>query len=525
MKKKILWIILGLIVISSMTFISCKQCNKTPVIPSGTIPTKEFIIDTELSSNAVYRASTKMIIQGTSEEAVVIVAEIGIKNDDNILTYYSVTNELGEWKIEFDAPKVSNNAYQITIHDKANTYVKKYDNINFGVVWMLAGDGAMNTRLQASDEVVNDNVRYYEQTITGGSWIDFDNEKTRVTRMAYEFGQELQNEYNCPIGIIMVQEDNTTLSEWVMLKSIENNKYVKEYLTENNMYDDTPDQLGDMSYLAETKIKAVKDKFNSLDGILWMQGKGDGNDIENITKSEINPYANNYHRLIQMLVTDYYRYFESDLEFVIIQTDSAVDNSNRGSLRTLQNKPYFEYKYCKIIPTYDLNEITTSSNPLILTYLPGDLDFKALRERINKVLFDDAVVSGLGNVILDINEDEIVDKILIEISKTKKIILKNEYSNFETSGIRGLNVYYRDDNNNLILLEDLIPTITENRISINLAYKAIELDDEGKDVEVIKYFDKSRIVITYAYENNAVINNLYNDDGLPVLSFVVDYLE
>lgn len=526
MKKRILWIFLGLVLVSSFMFAGCNKCGKPNDIPSGNTPTKEFSVDTELNDNAVYRANTDMTIQGTSEEGVVIIVEIGIQDTDVVQTYYSITNESDVWKIEFKTPKISKSDYQITIRDHSNKYVKKFTNINFGVVWMLAGDGLMDSHLQNVDEVVDNNVSYYEQTSSSGSWIDFPNEKTRVTKIAYKFGQQLQKEYNCPIGIIMVQEDSTTLEEWVMLKSIENNKYVKEYMIENDMYNETPKELGDMSYLAETKIKAVKEKFNNLDGVLWMQGKGDASVIENVTKSETRLYANNYHRLIQMLVSDYYLYFGSNLDFVIIQTDSSTNDSiNTGTLRILQNKPYFEYQYCKIIPTYDLNIIDFDNNTTDPVYIPRALDLDALFERINSVLFDSAIVSGLGNVIFDINDDEIVDKILIEISKTKKIYVKNNYENFQTTGIHGLNVYYRDDSNVLVKLDDLIPTILENRIVINLAYSAVEVDEDGIETEVIKYLDKSRIVITYAYDSNAVVNNLYNDDGLPILSFVVDYLE
>lgn len=491
--KKIMFILTTIMVIVILS--GCQEIIKE----QGEKPTKPFTVDSYLGSNAVYESSSSFTIKGTSEGNVVIKLELIGKNNKVIDTYETIVNEKNlTWNITFETPRLSNDTYKIRLFDAHNTYVYEYTNIRFGHLWLVAGDGFINYPIELEEDKnyksLND-LAFYEIS-NDSHWLTNDEKLTKVSSFDFEFAQALQKKTNAPIGIIVGDEHSTLIEDWLPLDVAKSIDSIYNYLQSEGKYSDNPTK-GKACYLFENELKSLTGI--SLSGIVWNQGE---RQTELFTNKS---YEKAYFQMLTSLLEKWRNYFHAK-KIMVLQTPSST-NKNAERLRYIQNTAVNYYTFAEIIPTFDLN--LKEKDEIV------DVDVVSVAMRTVDVVIGSKQVSSYANLVLDINDDDVVDKIKVEFDNVRKINL------IESDEINCLVVKYKDPENGIIVL-DIKPEVFENYLIFDLAYEKEITNKDGEIVKEINYYNKSLILIEFGQSENIANINIFNDDMIPILPFMIE---
>lgn len=503
--RRILFIITTLF----LTLLASCQIIPHEQEPNGTIPTKEFTVNSYVNDNAIFEEKRKITVTGNAEGNVVINLELINKNGKTIVYKEVTTDEkTNEWNISFETPKGSFDEYKIKIYDSYKKYTKEYKKIRFGHVYALVGDDIfnqelINNSLETNDEInYNDNIGYFYQGVDSSKWLLLSENEQFLGMFAYQFGNEMLKTNNLPVGIVLLYEETTNLEEWLFKETIDNHNLIKKFLTSNHRYIENPTKIGEMSFLGENRIKPLKGI--AFSNIIWSQGR---NEIANFSD---NTYLTNYFQMFYTLLDSWREYFGA-FSFTILQVHS-LKSENVESLRLVQETISNYYSYATIVPTFDLNKSINGE-------FSEEIDFDSLTKRVKDVIVNNKIVSKYSNIILEINnEEELVTSIQIEFNNTSRLLI--DVSNNKNL-INYFDVYYDDEDTGRIKL-DIPPQIKDNFIIVSLEYEEEIIDEMGNKEIITKVYNKSQITIEYGWYSDLSNVNLFNDSGIPLLPFTIN---
>lgn len=489
-------------------------CIQKIKIPLGVKPTKEFTIYDYIQDDAIFQASSELVLSGTSEEGVVIVATLYDNKGNNVFESYCTTNNEGIWELRLHTPAASMKNYSLKIKDSNEIYRKTINDIRFGETWLILGDNINNVEDKniVKEELNNVLTDYNKMFYYKGEWIPASSDIS-------DFGFNLINEIiniqkiwsQFPVGMVFATEEDTAIYEWLSLEAINSRKMIKDYLDNENIIINEDNksrysanvlnnkyskQLTQMSYANIVLNQGIKDLFDYNNGIHY-----------NYYNFE-NMYSMCLYTFISELITNVNVY--NEIYFI---QDSISEEDNIELLRKLQSNISKYYNSVNIIPTYDLCKLYDIKNDEIINDLDDinydfikimGYDTKQLAKRI--FIFDRNNLRApcLDNVVQDYDKDEN----LISI----KLIFENVNSFDNIEELIGLKFY--DVNKEEIKLNY---SIIENEILVDLTY--YNNDEEFNDTnEEIKFYDITYVV--YAFDNFILDNNL-TSKGIPTLPFEV----
>lgn len=480
--KRLLFILC--LIFCVITFASCEK----EIIPEGLQPTKDFTVDSSLDDFAIYKADSRLVVSGTAEANVTIHVEIVDEKGKVVETSSSSTDKsTNRWVVSVSTPKASFDSYTIKVSDSYGIFPKQYNNILFGKVWMIAGDN-VNYITELDLQKSNPNIRYN----VNNDWVE-----TSTNNFLVSFAESMKNEYNMPIGIIDITEEGSVINSWLPLNTIKEVNKLKDYLVKENKYNEDYSNNKEMSYVFETKVS--KFRGISLDGVLFNHG------LECLDSLADNEYYNHYFLSLVHIISEFNNIF-NNASIKLLGAPSSNDE-NVVLLRDIQSIASNYFNFSNLIPLFDLNEVDEEKGIL-------DIDLSKLISRVISVINGDIKFSSYANLIYEVNEKEIINKILIEFNNTEELnlVIEEEYI------INYLDIYY--DTDEKLELEDVC-IIEENFIVINLEYQEISIVDDEEIVED-KIYDKSLITISYGRYANLLDFNLMNDSDLPILPFKID---
>lgn len=480
---------------TSLFLISCEQHKE----PLGTKPTKPFTINEYLGDNAVYKSSSTLNLNGISEDGVIIKVELINQNDKVIDSYKTVVNEKTlKWNINLSTPKASSESYSIKVTDSYNVYSYEYKNIRFGQLWLVAGDMFDNkvvNNISKNDDFEINDISFFNLSYNSG-WL-LNNEKESINdEYIINLCKKLYTNIDVPIGIILGNEEHSNLEEWLPLDSIDNVENILDYVKKINKYSKNPSNKGDAGYLFESKYKKLEGI--QISGITWNHGS------KNLDLFNSQQYSTTYFQMLTSLFECWHTLFNCDKIGVFQLPSYNVNNCH--TLRYIQNIAINYYTYVKIIPTVDLFSTFNNEN--------SDIEFDKLAKRAIDILNNKIKVSSYANLVLDINKDNIVDKIKIEFNNTENLILKDE------DIINYLVVKYKEDGIHEKEIDVKIK-IENNNLIFDLSYEEITTNESLEEVVEIKYYNKDYITIYFATENDISLINIFNDDMIPLLPFII----
>lgn len=474
--------------ISFLLIITLASCEK-PIEQIGTKPTKPFTVSKYIGDNGVYNCNNKLKIYGTSEANVVIKVELINQNGKVVDSYSSTTDEKKlTWVVEMTTPRASDASYVIKIADSFDEYVYEYTNIRFGNLWLVVGETFSNsTRAITLDEELKRDISFY-QTSTNEHWLTEDEKELINDQFIIEFANELYDKTKTPVGIILGIKEDASIEEWLPIETINSVDNILKYVKEINKYHDTL-EIGDAGYIFETEYKQLEGL--SLTGITWNYG------INKLSLFDDHSYSTTYFQMLTSLFEVWHNYFNCN-NIGVYQTKSS-DLTNTSIHRRIQNIGVNYYTYVRLIPIVDIKE--------------DDSFLSSLVERTFDILINRKQISSYANLVFDINNDNIVDKIKIEFNNTEKLIIN------DNEKIEYLIVKYREDGVDKEL--DLDIEIEDNYLIFNLAYEIIDYDEDDNEIITTSYYDKKLITIEYAQFDDISKINLFNEDMIPLTPFQI----
>lgn len=495
-----------------LLLVACVQPIQSPI---GKNPTKPFILtDQYLTDGAFFQQKENLVISGTSEEGVVIVATLYDENNRLIDQNYTYVMESGLWKIELKSPSASYKKYYLVIEDSVNQ--KTIKDIHFGDIWLLAGEGFVNIPLSeirgpileptASPLVMG----FYKQGFDQGAWIDparldF---ADQVSGFAYYFAWGLAQKLEIPIAVVLAQVEESHLDAWVSPELISTKETVRTFSTLTNRYKDeitgSKEAYDQMGYLFESKIRPVlKMRYQ---GILWYQGISDLQELSGCASEDKDQYLTLYSKALTYLFSDYYRQLDDEVDIYIIQEPSYEEDefaeADIVGLRQAQAMGSYFYTYTTIVTTYDLHQ--TEQDDL-------ELEAKALEQVFetepNKRLGPVDIEKAAGRVVL--------------ATRTKTYHERNNY--------------LAPNYTNIVISSSMVRIAFTSRLQEKKVINSLHLFDENGDEIAIDYeinqewltitWDSESDValgkITYAWESNIVTSNLCSEYGVAVVPFQI----
>lgn len=487
-----------IIVLTCMFTFLLVSCQKE-VEPSGVKPTKPYTINSYLGDNAVYQSNASLCLNGISEKDVIIKVEIINQNDKVIDSYKAITDEKKlTWTVNITTPKASNDYYKIKVSDTYNEYVCEYNNIRFGQLWFVAGDSfnKNSIKVDAKEPKINKNVSFY-QISEHSHWLSDDEKELMDDDFIIKFADELNINDNMPVGVVIGTEENSSIEEWLPLDTIKNVENILSYVKKINKYDETSLQKGYAGYLFESKHKELVGL--SFSGITWYYG------IDNLELFSDNDYTTTYFQILTNLFESWHILFNCK-RIGVYQTPS-IEKNNCQKLRYIQNIGVNYYTYVQIVPIVDLCDIDEIGSI--------NLDLDSIAKRTYAVLKQKQRVSSYANLVFDINDNSVVDRIKIEFNNTSYLTLTDG-----DDAINYLVVKYKKNGIDEQII-DLSPIIEDNFLIFNLSYEVKTTDDEGNEVTTLEYYDKSLIIIEFAQANDISEINIFNENMIPLLPFKI----
>ena len=468
---------------------SCGDSSKK----QGVIPTKEFIVDKNIDNNAVYQRKTNLTVSGNGETGVNLIVELINKNNRVIESSNVKIDKNNKWKVSLETPNGSFDSYKIRIYDEYNKFEKIFTNIRFGEVIMVMGDSLPNDELLVDEEINLSFMSCYYFTNNDGNWLDLSKDYNLITEYLYQVATTSYENLNLPVCLI-VNQTNAKLYEWLSIKNIDQVSPIKQYLTENELYNNNPTSFGDMGYLELMRSEFLKNMHISK--ILWYHGDNEL-DLFNDDK-----YVNIYFQMLMTLMDSLVNSYRN-VNIALVETMN-IDKDNVIKLRRVEEYVGNYYTNVKIIPTFDIN---------------GENNIENIVKRTYNILNNNKLVSQYGNLITDIDSNtELITKIKIEINNTDNIILKNNTKEDDT--INYFNIFYDDPELGRILL-DIDPIIENNFIIIDLTYEEEIINDNDEIENVLKVYDKNLVCIEYGMSANLKDVNIFNEYKIPILPFII----
>lgn len=509
MKK--FWLLFAIVLTLMLT-----GCIKQVTIPIGKVPTEKFQVVEYINDDAVYQASSSIVVRGKSEPGVIIVVKI-LDNKNNVQSMaYSDTDLLGTWSIKMQTPSASQEAYAIKISDSTDKYHEIYNNIRFGETMLMLGDDLLTSTIDyeiSDEEQYEEEIDYNKMFYIDGKWIQAE---SRISEFGYQLLQKTYYNYKSwnknPVAMVFATVDSSNIFEWLSPKIINSRKILKESLINKGKYisDFENIEKNDMSYCYKTRIEPIIGM--NFSNIILNQGMKDITDYNN-NEFYSTDFSELYFQMLYNFISQIESQFIISDKILIIQAHSSFEE-NWEILRSIQSNLSNYYNRCEIIPTYDLTFVYDSVNEEIVEPIFDDeidlnkLEIKGINldliiDRVYRVSNNLLTITSLVNCVQIYNEEKEVEQI--------KLIFDNELSFDQKTDIYGL-VFYDKENN---LLEDVKYQITDDGIIIDL-HKTIlvpvENDDESSsDDEII--FEEQEILIEigricYAYENFNYFSNL-----------------
>ena len=494
MRKKILLIICFIFVI----FVT--GCINKVKIPVGVKPSKEFTVFSYINDDAIFQASSELIITGLSEEGVVIVCSIYDKKGNLINESYCTTSANGKWSLTIDTPSSSNDRYTLKIKDSNDIYHQTFNDIKFGEVWLYIGDELKNINSEKEDEfqnqdVVHDyNLMFFKDDI----WLPANE---NISQFNYLLANEIYDTNKLwnkhPVGIVFATSEEDLIYKWLSYSAISSRKLIMQYLENENLNYDEENSL------YEKYLKIYKNM--SYSNVIINQGIADLKLFNNLNYDN-NYFKNIYSLQLYTFISELINDFNISDNVFILQ-DSINQDKNISSLRTIQSNITNYYNITSIIPTYDLNLFYDIDNDLIHTdfnEIEGEFDiigynYDKLVSRIIKFNYNSYKATKLEHVVQEYNK--------FNIMTTVKLIFEDKLDYEDNQLINGLT--FIDNVGNEV---ELSYSINDNEIIIDLEIDS-ELDLENKQYVDLKY-------ICYGQKIEIFDNNLFSSN-VPVIPFEI----
>ena len=473
-----------------ITFVLLWGCtgNDTPSTDNekGITPTHDFSVGSYLQDNAVFPQNTEFVINGISENGVLLKVDIFDENGSLIKTASDIADNNGEFSVKIIAPKGSYNQYKIVISDSVHEHV--YQNILFGEVWLFAGE-QIETNNEYDESLFNEFVRVFNYSNNSFNW-EIYNQASTSYKIAYEFGNNLQNKLSVPVAVI-----DSTLVEgyadaWISHFTASNQLKINSYLKLVDRYIPSPDNIVLKTNNMSSMYKTYLDQLNGIavKGLVWQQGVTDFNISGEV---DIQKLLSNYTYLTSNIFLDYINFFKGNLEIYSIQ-NGFLNIEHANLLRSAQEQSTYLVNNVHIIPTYDCH-IPESEDSLNVNYV---FSSEKYIERISNDIINytyqkekESKYSMLTNVVINNN------LIILTFSNDINLVEVEEIYGLKVSTLDKIEINYKFE-------------IEKNKI-------IIELND-------LVFSENMEQTISYAENYDLYKCNLYNIHELPVLPFSVE---
>lgn len=475
------------------------SCTNKVEIPVGQEATKPFTVDKNLASHAIYQANQSLEIGGTSQKGVVIVLTLLDSRGFTVNKSYCITDNNGNWKITLEAPKASEKAYSIIIHDSKEKYQSTFSNLRFGEVWLFLGDpivgGVSKLEKDRQETAENPNHMFY----IDGTWVVASGEISMLGQNLID--QMIENDYasnKTPIGIVFATaEEPSNAYSWLSREIIDSRTPIKKYLETSNLYKDGQATLqpNDMAYYSQTKLQEVEKM--TFSNIVWHQGSRDFLDYNQKNSNFVYEYSQVLFAVLSELVEKF-----ASVQNILVMQESSSLEENIGQLRKVQMNMCRYFSKCKIVTTYDLNVVVEKGTDTILSKndlatfdkeieIKG-LDYQLLAKRFVNLSKGKNTTEEVRNILQVYNDKKEVTSV--------KLIFNDDvlFDEVNAEKINGLKFF--DENNEEI---ELKYEIMNNQIIIHLVEEAHEVVDEKVET-ILHHISK----IAYAQDSFIYDNNL-----------------
>lgn len=452
----------------------------------GVTPTHDFSVTSYLQDNAVFPQNSEFVINGISENGVLLKVDIYDEKDALIKTASDIADNNGEFSVKIIAPKGSYNQYKIVITDSVHEHV--YQNILFGEVWLYAGE-QLESNVVYEEPIFNEFVRIFNYSNNKFNWESY-NQESNIYNIAYEFGNALQDKLSVPVAVIDSTLVQGNADAWISHFTASNQLKINSYLKLIDRYIPSPDNIVYKTNNMSSMYKTFLEQLNGIavKGLIWQQGVTDFDINDDV---DIHKLLNNYTYLTSNIFLDYINFFKGNLDIYSIQ-NGFVNIKYANVLRSAQEQATYLVNNVHIVPTYDCH-IPESEDDLNVNYV---FSTEKYVERITNDVINytyqkekESKYSMLTNVVINNN--------LITLT------FSNDINLIEVEEIYGLNVS------------------TIDQIDINYSFE-IEKNKIIIELNDLVFTEDMELTISYAENNDLYKCNLYNVNQLPVLSFSVE---
>ena len=296
-----------------------------------------FALPNVFSDNMMLQADEDITVWGTGVPNDTVTVTLKEKDAETAYEANCTIAEDGTWEVTLDAKECGGD-YTMTV--KCGEETRRYTNIIFGDVYLLAGQSNMEAWLSWIDSqnyagekerAENSNIRTIDllskggngssnpsdnlPEIEGNAWapMTFSNANT-TSAIGYYFAQELNKETGRPIGYIHAAVGGTRIDRWL------ENDYVEGISSPWSLYNN--------------RVYPLR-KFK-LSGVLYYQGESDGPEDADSLDSSKGMSADQYSTIMAALIDNYRELFNNEnLPFYYAQL-ARYSNQNFENIRAAQ---------------------------------------------------------------------------------------------------------------------------------------------------------------------------------------------
>lgn len=297
----------------------------------------QFALPNVFSDNMMLQADEDITVWGTGVPNDTVTVTLKEKDAETAYEANCTIAEDGTWEVTLDAKECGGD-YTMTV--KCGEETRRYTNIIFGDVYLLAGQSNMEAWLSWIDSqnyagekerAENSNIRTIDllskggngssnpsdnlPEIEGNAWapMTFSNANT-TSAIGYYFAQELNKETGRPIGYIHAAVGGTRIDRWL------ENDYVEGISSPWSLYNN--------------RVYPLR-KFK-LSGVLYYQGESDGPEDADSLDSSKGMSADQYSTIMAALIDNYRELFNNEnLPFYYAQL-ARYSNQNFENIRAAQ---------------------------------------------------------------------------------------------------------------------------------------------------------------------------------------------
>ena len=296
-----------------------------------------FALPNVFSDNMMLQADEDITVWGTGVPNDTVTVTLKEKDAETAYEANCTIAEDGTWEVTLDAKECGGD-YTMTV--KCGEETRRYTNIIFGDVYLLAGQSNMEAWLSWIDSqnyagekerAENSNIRTIDllskggngssnpsdnlPEIEGNAWapMTFSNANT-TSAIGYYFAQELNKETGRPIGYIHAAVGGTRIDRWL------ENDYVEGISSPWSLYNN--------------RVYPLR-KFK-LSGVLYYQGESDGPEDADSLDSSKGMSADQYSTIMAALIDNYRELFNNEnLPFYYAQL-ARYSTQNFENIRAAQ---------------------------------------------------------------------------------------------------------------------------------------------------------------------------------------------